>query len=204
MSRILLEICCDGLDEALAAERGGADRIELCSALALDGLTPSIGTVIEARERLAIPFVAMVRPHARGYRVTAAEWSSMLRDAELMLEAGAHGVVFGVLRHDRTVDRARCRDMVAIAAGRETVFHRAFDAAPDPAEALEALITAGVTRVLTSGGAPTALEGAELIGALVRQAAGRITILPGGGIREQNVGELIGRTGCTEVHLSRR
>jgi copper homeostasis protein len=128
----------------------------------------------------------------------------MKADAELLLEAHADGIVFGALDGKGRVDERRCRGMALLAAGAPVVFHRAFDATPDTFDALDALIACGVTRVLTSGGAPTALEGVDRIRRLVERAAGRIEILPGGGIRESNVEEIVRRTGCAAVHLSRR
>jgi copper homeostasis protein len=128
----------------------------------------------------------------------------MEADAELLLEAGAAGVVFGALDARGDVDEHRTRGMVLLAEGAQTVFHRAFDQARDPDAALDALIACGVTRVLTSGGRATALEGADRIRALAERAAGRIEILPGGGIREDNVEEIVRRTGCAAVHLARR
>jgi copper homeostasis protein len=204
MSRIVLEIACDGLADALAAASGGADRLELCSALDLDGLTPSLGTVLEAREALRLPLLAMVRPRAGPATYDETELTVMHRDAQLLLEAGVDGIVFGALGPDGRVDAHAVRAFVGLAGDREAVFHRAFDQTPDPAEALETLIEAGVRRVLTSGGAPTALEGAARIRSLREQAAGRIEILPAGGIREVNVQAVLERTGCAQVHLSRR
>jgi copper homeostasis protein len=204
MSRIVLEIACDGLEDALVAAQGGADRLELCSALALDGLTPSFGLVLELREALHLPLMAMVRPRAGDATYSSAELTVMHRDAQLLLDAGVDGIVFGVLDARGRVDAHATREFVGLAADREAVFHRAFDHVPDPEDALEALIEAGVRRVLTSGGAPTALEGVDRIRALVERAAGRIEILPAGGIREANVRSVLERTGCTQVHLSRR
>ncbi len=199
----MLEVCCGTLEDALAAEAGGADRVELCAALELDGLTPSLGTVMEARERLDIPVVVMLRPRTGDFRYGRTELATMRRDADLALTAGADGIVFGMLARDGSVDEGPVRAMVEIADGADTVFHRAFDQAPDPAVALETLIALGVSRVLTSGGAPTALEGAAGLRALVEQAAGRIEILAGGGIREPNVEEIVRTTGVTQVHLRR-
>ena len=204
MSRITLEIACEGLEDARAAVSGGADRLELCSALDLDGLTPSLGAVLEVRAAVRVPVMAMVRPRAGTFQVSPADLTVMYRDARLLLEAGADGIVFGVLGRDGGIDLGVVREFVGLATGREAVFHRAFDRAPDRDEALEMLIETGVRRVLTSGGAPTALEGAERIRALVARARGRIEILPAGGIREANVRRLLERTGCTQVHLSRR
>lgn len=202
MARALLEICCGSLDDALEAAAGGADRVELCSALFLGGLTPSIGTMVEAARRLRIPFMAMVRPRAGGFCYTAAEFATMERDAELAVEAGAGGVVLGVLRENGTVDVKRTRALLRRAGHAQTVFHRAFDVTPQPFDALEDLIDLGVTRVLTSGQKDTVPEGAPLIAELIARAGDRIEILPGGGIAPWNVAECVRRTGASQVHLT--
>jgi len=204
MGRIVLESACASVADAAAAARGGADRLELCSALELEGLTPSSGLLAAVRRHIRLPIMAMVRPRPGDAVYTSTEWGVMEADAEALLEAHSDGIVFGALDAKGRVDEHRCRGMVMLAAGAPVVFHRAFDQAADPFAALEALVASGVTRVLTSGGAPTALEGAERLRRLVTQAAGRIAVMPGGGIRESNVEEIVRRTGCTAVHLSRR
>jgi copper homeostasis protein len=209
--RIVLEIACGSIHDAVLADQAGADRLELCCAMELDGLTPSLGTACEVAAVLDTPFVAMVRPRAGHFLWSKSELSVMERDASLLLEAGASGVVFGCLTSGSDVDVRACRRIMR-ATGRnetvfhpvETVFHRAFDQVRDQRSALDALIDLGITRVLTSGGAPTALEGVAKIRALVEQARGRIEILPAGGIREHNVEAVVKQTGCTQVHLSRR
>lgn len=200
--RTLLEICCGGIDDAIQAERGGADRVELCSALFLGGLTPSFGTIQEARKRLKIPFMAMVRPRAGGFCYSEAEMSSMERDAEGALEQGVDGIVFGILQADGKIDLARSKRMVRRAGDRQSVFHRAFDVTPDPFRALEQLIDLGIRRVLTSGQKDSAPEGAALIAALVKRARGRIEILPGGGIQPFQVEAFLAHTGCEQVHMT--
>jgi copper homeostasis protein len=204
MGRIVLEIACASVADAVGAARGDADRIELCSALELEGLTPSVGMLAAVRRRVPLPIVAMVRPRAGDAVYTSAEWGVMEADAAILLEWHADGIVFGALDAKGRVDERRCRGMVRLAAGAQVVFHRAFDVATDPFAALEVLIACGVTRVLTSGGAPTALEGAGRLRELIERADGRIDIVPGGGIRESNVEEVVRQTGCTAVHLSRR
>ena len=204
MSRILLEITCESIDDALASELAGADRLELCASLAVDGLTPSLGFALEVLALVKVPFLAMVRPRAGDFVYAEQELGVMERDLGLLLEAGADGVVFGCPNREGRIAERACARLVDAADGAETVFHRAFDRLPDQLEGLETLAGLGVTRVLTSGGAKTALEGADRIRALVERAAGRIEILPGGGIREYNVEEVVRRTGCDQVHLSRR
>jgi copper homeostasis protein len=204
MSRIAVEICCENLADAVAAEAARADRLELAQALDLGGLTPSPGLALVVGARVAIPFVAMVRPRGGDFVYGDAELGVMERDAGLLLEAGAAGIVFGCLTPDDRLDERACERLIAAAEGADVVFHRAFDRLKDPGGALAVLIDMGVTRVLTSGGAKTALEGADRIRALIERADGRIEILPGGGIREENVEQIVRRTGCSQVHLSRR
>jgi len=204
MGQVLIEAVCCSADDCVAAEAGGADRVELCAAMALGGLTPSLGTVVEARGRTRLAMVSMVRPRAGGFDYTAGEFAAMRRDAELAVQEGVDGIVFGILRPSGEVDLDRSAALIDIAraAGRETVFHRAFDVVPEPFAALEALIALGVTRVLTSGRQATALAGAPLIRELAERAAGRIQILPGGGVRDTNVAELLQATGVQAVHLA--
>jgi copper homeostasis protein len=204
MSELLVEAVCCTVDECLEAEANGADRIELCTALVVGGLTPSLGTLIEARAATRLPIVSMVRAREGGFCYSARELATMRRDAELALSHGANGIVFGILRADGSVDAARCRELVAIAGRAETVFHRAFDDVSDPFAALETLISLGFTRILTSGGQPTAVAGAPLLRRLADRAAGRIEILPGGGVRAANVAELLRVSGLSAVHLSDR
>jgi len=202
LANILLEIVASTVDDCLAAESGGADRIELCAAISEGGLTPSLGTLVEAKKRVRIPMMAMVRPRGGGFCYSEAEFAVMRRDASFILEHGADGIVFGMLHSDGSVDTKRCGKLVELAGERQTVFHRAFDVVPDPKLALDELIDLGFTRVLTSGQQPTALEGSDLIRKVVDCARGRIAVLPGSGIRAHNVWQLIEATGCTQVHMT--
>jgi copper homeostasis protein len=202
MAHVLLEICCGSIDDAIAAEKGGANRVELCSALFLGGLTPSVGTIQEAKRRLKIPIMVMVRPRGGGFAYSEAEQASMERDTEAAVENGAAGVVFGILQSDGTIDMPRCRRIRDVIGKRQSVFHRAFDVTPDPLEALEQLIDLGITRVLTSGQKDSVPEGVELIKKLIKRADNRIEVLPGGGIEVWNVREMVARTGCRQVHLT--
>ena len=197
---VLIEACLDNLDAAIAAEAGGADRIELNLALELDGLTPSVGLLKTIKNTVSIPIVAMVRPRAAGFCYSEADFAVMQHDLDRLLEAGADGVVFGILDAHRRVDVARCRLLMQQVGSQEIVFHRAFDVVPDASAALETLIQLGFHRILTSGQQPTAPEGAPLIKRVIEQARGRIEILPGAGIRAENVNALIQTTGCTQVH----
>ena len=201
-NNVLLEVCCGSLDDAIEAERGGAQRVELCSCLFLGGLTPSIGSVIEARRRLKIPITAMVRPRGGGFCYTEAEFAAMQHDARAMLEAGADGIVFGILNPDGTIDVERNRVLRDIAGRRQSVFHRAIDVTPDPFRALEQLIDLGFTRVLTSGQQDSVPEGLDLIRRLVEHAGDRIEIMPGGGIKPYAIPEILRVTRCRQIHVA--
>lgn len=200
MPDLLLEIACETPAEAAAAQAAGAGRVELCADLDVGGLTPGLDLVTATRAALTIPFVVMVRPRAGGFVFTPAEVDRMAADAGPTLAAGADGIVFGAITPDGEVDRDVTARLVAAAGAAETVFHRAFDRVRDQAAALETLIGLGVTRVLTSGGAATGLEGADRLRELVIQAKGRIGILAGGGIRPDNMMEVVRRSGVSEVH----
>jgi copper homeostasis protein len=201
MTEILLEICCGSAEDAVEAQGGGADRVELCSALFLGGLTPSIGSLVEAKQRLKIPVMAMDRPRPAGFCYSMVEFAVMERDADLMLQHGADGIVFGILNADGTVDVRRSGIIRRRIEARQAVFHRAFDVTPDPFRALEELIDLGITRVLTSGQCAGAPEGGKLISQLIERAAGRIEVLPGAGIAVGNVRDLVVATGCTQIHM---
>jgi copper homeostasis protein len=200
LTRILVEAAVETLEAALAAEEAGAGRVELCAHLDLEGLTPDPAVVGALVGRLRIPVFMIVRPRPGGFVYDENELEAMLRDAGLAGAAGVAGIVTGALRPDGRIDATATRAMVAAADGIPVTFHRAFDVVADKAAALETLIDAGVARVLTSGGAPTALEGAATIAALVRQAGTRIAILAGGGVRAHNVRDTIARTDVREVH----
>ena len=201
-SKILIEVCCGSVDDAVEAERGGADRVELNSAVFLGGLTPSLGSIIEAKNRLNIAVMVMIRPRAGGFCYSQVEMEIMQRDAKLAIEHGADGLVFGILTPDGSVDVERCRRIIELAQDRQTVFHRAFDVTPNPLKALDQLIDIGFSRVLTSGQEKTAPEGAELIGKLIVHAGDRIEILPGAGLRAHNVRTFVEQTKAKQVHFS--
>lgn len=202
MGTVLLEICCGSIDDAIQAEVGGADRVELCSALFLGGLTPSLGTLQEAKRRVKIPVMMMVRPRGGGFCYTEAEMATMERDVEAAVANGADGVVFGILNSDGKIDVRRCTRIRKLIGDRQAVFHRAFDVTPDAFAALEQLVDLGITRVLTSGQKNSVPEGAELIRKLIERAGKRIEVLPGGGIAAYNMKYVVERTGCRQVHLT--
>jgi copper homeostasis protein len=203
---VTLEVIATSPDDCRAAQGGGADRIELCSALPLGGLTPSLGLILAARKAFSREIMVMLRPRAGGFAYSEADFAVMCADAEICLRHGADGIVFGCLHPDGTVDGERTRRLVALAGGRQTVFHRAFDVTPDPYAALDTLMQLGVTRVLSSGQCANALAGAANLAAwrayANRSAAGGLQVLPGGGITVTNVRELLRLTGADQVHAS--
>lgn len=196
----LVEAAVETLDSALAAERAGADRIELCDNLSDSGTTPGAGLIVAVAERTQLPVFVLIRPRAGGFVYSDDEFDVMIRDIELAGRMGVAGIVTGALTPDGRVDAERMRTLVKAAAGLPVTFHRAIDFAMNLPAALEEAIEAGASRVLTSGGAATALEGVDLIATLVDQARKRITIIAGGGIREHNVRDVLARTGVREVH----
>lgn len=202
--RKLLEIAADGVRSAIAAEAGGGDRIELCAGLGEGGTTPSHGVIAATRDAVRIPVFVLIRPRNGDFLYDAREVDAMCRDIRDCAALGCEGVVIGALDADGGINVDACRAMVDAAAGLEITFHRAFDAAADRVRALEHIIDLGCSRVLTSGGARCASEGAVAIAESARQAAGRIVILPGAGINAENLGELVTRTGGREFHASAR
>jgi len=202
--KVLVEACVESLPAAVAAAAGGADRIELCTNLAAGGTSPDAGTLAACLSRLTIPVFVMVRPRGGDFHYSAAERAGMVEEIWQVKAAGwaAQGIVTGALRPDATVDETLTRELIAAARPLPVTFHRAFDSCDDVEEALETLIALGVTRVLTSGRAATAPEGAATIAKLVRLAAGRIGIIAGGGVKADNVAALVRTTGVREVHLS--
>jgi copper homeostasis protein len=197
---ILVEAAVDTLSGALAAERSGANRIELCANLNDGGTTPNAELIATVLERVRVPVFVMIRPRGGDFLYSADELGAMTCDIELAARLGISGIVTGALTAHDTVDTARTRRLVNAAAGLPVTFHRAFDLTVDLPNSLEQVIDAGVSRVLTSGGAATAVEGVDAIAALVAQARGRITIMAGGSIRQHNAREVIARTGVGEVH----
>lgn len=198
----VLEIAANSLASALAAQEGGASRIELCSALELGGLTPSPGQVALVRDKLSIPVYVLIRPRAGDFAYAEEEHATMLADIAYCAAAGCDGVVVGALTADGDVDVTRCRELVSAANGIDVTFHRAIDVCRDPATALEAIIGLGCARVLSSGGAASAMEGSANLRRLIEQAAGRIGIMPGAGIGAGNIAALMAATGAREFHAS--
>ncbi|HKS99994.1 MAG TPA: copper homeostasis protein CutC [Rugosimonospora sp.] len=198
------EVCVDSAEGALAAQEAGADRVELCCALFEGGLTPSAGAVATARRVARIAVNVLIRPRGGDFVYDRHEVSAMRRDIEVAAELGAHGVVLGALTENGDVDVATCRLLLASAAGLSVTFHRAFDMARRPLDALEAVVDLGADRLLTSGQEVSALEGAPLIADLVAAAGDRLVVMPGGGVNERNVRRILDLTGAREVHFSAR
>ncbi|HEV9038265.1 MAG TPA: copper homeostasis protein CutC [Puia sp.] len=199
-----LEICAFNLASAMIAQQAGADRVELCAGPEEGGTTPSPATIALAREKLRIPLYPIIRPRGGDFLYSDDEFRVMLRDVEFCKKAGCNGVVFGLLAADGTIDTARCARLVEMAYPLGVTFHRAFDWASNPFQAMETIIGLGCERILTSGQRPTAEEGAELIDQLIREADERIVIMPGSGVRASNIVELAEKTGASEFHTSAR
>ena len=196
----LVEAAVDTLHSAIVAERAGAGRIELCASLHDGGTTPSAGLIGAVKARVRIPVFVLIRPRGGDFVYSDTDVDVMRRDIDVARARNADGIVIGALDDRGEIDVRTIPELVVAAGQMPVTFHRAFDATPDLAESIEKLIDAGVSRVLTSGGAPTALEGAPQLARLVAQARTRITVMAGGGIREHNVREIIAASGVGEVH----
>jgi copper homeostasis protein len=199
-SPFLLEISVETAEAAAAAERGGAQRIELCAELSLGGLTPSEELMRHVRELVRVPIFAMIRPRAGDFVYSPEEVSQMRRDIAAAKRAEMDGIVLGVLRKDRRVDVERTRELVKLAKPLPVTFHRAFDEVADLDAELRAVIETGAARILTSGGAPTAPQGLAALAKLVAAAGNRITIVPGSGVNPSNILEVMQRTQAREFH----
>ena len=197
----LIEACVDSIDSAIEAELGGADRVELCGELLQGGVTPSAGLVGGVCERIKIPVFALVRPRTGDFLYDDDELDVMLRDIEIIRSLNVEGIVIGALTRDGDVDIGTMYTLIAAAGDMNVTFHRAFDFVRDQSVALEALIELGVDRVLTSGGARSALEGASTLAELVDQGGSDITVLAGGGINASNVADVVRLSGVKEVHV---
>jgi copper homeostasis protein len=203
---IKLEVCANSVTSASAAQDGGAVRVELCDNLQEGGTTPSYGQILKAREILNIKLYPLIRPREGDFLYTDLEFEIMKADINYCIEAGCNGVVIGILNADGSIDKQRCSELVKMAKkkGLGVTFHRAFDMCANLNQGLEDIIEIGCERILTSGGKSTAIEGANVIAHLIEKAAGRIIIMPGSGINETNVADLIHFTGATEIHSSAR
>ena len=198
---IRYEICIDSIPGLRAAERAGAARVELCAALIEGGITPSLGMIETAVRGARIGVHVIIRPRGGDFVHSADELAVMERDIAAAKAAGANGVVFGLLTPDGAVDLEQTRRLVALARPLAVTFHRAFDMSRDPMAALDGLIGLGIERVLTTGQEATPLEGSGLIAALIRRAAGRIIVMPGG-VTPRTIARVLAETGATELHFA--
>ena len=202
MTRLIAEICIDSVEGAIAAEQAGADRVELCANLLEGGTTPSLGLMETTIARTKLPVQVMIRPRGGDFLYSDIEVEMMLRDIAAAKTARAGGVVFGCLTSDGKIDAKLTERLIAAARPLSVTFHRAFDVSRDPVDALQTLIALGIDRLLTSGQEPSVLEGAPLIRRLIEQAAGRLIVMPGGGITARNVGRILQETGASEIHFA--
>ena len=198
---VQLEVCVDSFASALAAKAGGADRLELCSALASGGTTPSYGFVAQCVEELQLPVMMMVRPHDGGFVYDSDAINTMLRDIQVAKSLGVRGIVFGALTADRGLDHSNCRRLIDAAESLETTFHRAFDLVSNPLEVLEEIEKLGIDRVLTSGQESSAQAGIKLIRKMSQQVNSLI-VLAGAGLTAENAQEVVQQTGVREIHAS--
>ena len=197
-----IEICCYSLESAIKAEKSGADRVELCDNYSEGGTTPSFATIELAIEKLNIPVNVIVRPRGGDFLYTELEYEIIKKDILKIKEINANGIVIGFLKKDGNIDIERTKEIVNLALPMEITFHRAFDMCQNHLEALEQLKEIGITRILTSGGKNTAFEGIDLISELVKKANGEIIIMPGSGVNDKNLNELMQKTKAFEFHSS--
>lgn len=197
----LIEICLESVESVIAAEKGGADRVELCSDLFEGGLTPTIGTVKTALKKSNIKINVMIRPRGGDFCYSDEEFEVMLEDVKALKDTGINGIVFGILTPEGDVDIVRSKELIELARPLPVTFHRAFDMTRDPYKSLEDLINLGVDRVLTSGQEATVPEGADLLEELVKIAGDRIIVMPGCGITERNFPKLQEKIKAKEYHI---
>jgi copper homeostasis protein len=197
-----IEICCGSIQSSANAKAGGAVRVELCQGLIEGGTTPSPATIEYAVKELGLQVFVLVRPRGGDFCYNELEIKTMEKDVEFCKQAGVAGIVVGFLHPDGSIDTELTRRFVKLAAPLPVTFHRAFDRCPEPLKALEQIIDCGCARILTSGCKPTAMEGADMLQQLVRQANGRITILAGSGVTPENAAALRQKTGAPEIHGS--
>jgi copper homeostasis protein len=198
--RVPVEICVQGIMSAIAAVEGGAARVEICENLAIGGVTPGLGVVVMSTAKFEIPVHVLIRPRGGDFVYNSAEFEIMRTDIGYAKAAEASGVVFGLLSKTGRINRKYTAELIHEARPMSVTFHKAFDAARDPFEALDDLISLGVDRILTSGHAPTAMEGLGTLVELTRRAAGRIAVMAGGSIRLDQIRPII-TAGVKEIHL---
>lgn len=199
-----IEIATTDFNSTEAAVKGGADRIELCSALSEGGLTASFGLIEICRQKFSLPIFPIIRPRGGDFLYNDDEYNIIKTDVTLCKQIGCDGIVIGFLKRDGRIDKKRIAKIVELAFPMEVSFHRAFDRCVDPFQALEEILEAGCQRILTSGQQPTAMEGTELIKKLVDAAANRIVIMPGSGLKKENIKAIAELTGAQEFHAALR
>jgi copper homeostasis protein len=197
-----IEIVVYNIESAMKAQEGGADRIELCENPGEGGTTPSYGTIELVRQNLSIDVFVMIRPRGGDFVYSNYEYHAMKRDISQCQKLSVDGLVFGILNADGTIDKKRCKELIDKARPLKVTCHRAFDMTRDPFEALEDCIEAGFDRILTAGQQAQAVKGADLIGELIKKAKGRIAIMPGSGVNEDTVEEIIQKSKAKEIHFS--
>ena len=198
------EICANSVASCIAAQEGGADRVELCSGIPEGGTTPSFGMIRKARASIDIRLNVIIRPRGGDFLYGEDELEEMIHDIRIAEELGADGLVFGCLAKEGNIDKKAMSILMEAAGNLPVTFHRAFDHSADPLKALEDIIELGCARILTSGCRPTALEGADLLAQLVEKAGDRIIIMPGCGVNEDNIAEIARLSGAREFHFSAR
>src|ERR1700693_1229305 len=201
---VLIEVCIDSVASAVAAERGGAKRVELCSSLLEGGVTPSAGLIEQVRARTSIGLHVMIRPRGGDFCYAPEEFETMRCDIIAARKLGADGVVLGILDVNANVDMERTRQLVELARTLRVYLHRAYNVSADLFRALEDVCTMGADRLLTSGGEPSAAQGIQPIAGLVRSARGRIAIMACGGIDDQNAASIVEETGVRDIHVGLR
>jgi copper homeostasis protein len=199
-----LEVCIDSVESAIAAERGGAKRVELCSDLLEGGITPAAGLIASVRRHIAIGLFVMIRPRGGDFYYTDLEFEVMQEEIAHARNLGSDGIVLGLLDQQGCIDVSRTIKLVQLAAPLPVTFHRAIDMTPDLPAALEDVIATGAARILSSGGAPTVVRGLPEIASMIEAARGRIAIMPGGGITSENIASIARATGASEFHSSAR
>ncbi|HEU5290447.1 MAG TPA: copper homeostasis protein CutC [Cyclobacteriaceae bacterium] len=201
---MIIEIVVFNIESAIQAQVGGANRIELCDNPSEGGTTPSVGVIEQAKKNLSINVFVMVRPRGGDFCYSDHEFGAMKRDIEVCKQLKVDGVVFGILTSDGRIDMERNKELIELARPMKVTCHRAFDMTRDPLRALEDCISVGFDRILTSGQKPQAIQGIDLITQLNQQANGRIVIMPGSGVNEENIATLVSKTGVKEIHFSAR
>ena len=201
-NKINIEICAQSISSAIAAQEGGANRIELCTALEVGGLTPSPATMLEAKRLLTIPVCVLIRPRSGDFIYSDIEFDCIKRDVLWCKQNGMDGVVIGILTLKGTINMPKMKELLELARPMQVVCHRAFDQTPNASEALEQLITLGFDRILTSGQAQNVVVGRDILRGLVEQANGRITIMPGNGVNPDNLKDLMVYTKAPDFHTS--